>query len=143
MYHYIRSEPSLPDAWIVGTGKPGIDWEPESEHDSPSAAIARVRHLNGGTVELTPQLAKKGHCTLGGTIASGDAVCQCGAWAAADYPDAETRKAARKEHFAMVGEMRRGAREAQDRGARVSADVETLRRLVNSPIVHLPEPGAV
>lgn len=134
MYHYIRSERNLPDAWIVGTGEPGIDWQPESEHDSPSAAITRVRDLNGGTVELTPLLAQKGHCTLGGTIASGDAVCQCGAWAAAEYPDAEARKAARKEHMNLVGEMRRAAREAQDHDIRFAADVETLRRLVNSPI---------
>jgi hypothetical protein len=106
-YHYIRSGPSGPDVWIVGIGQPGIDWTPESEHPSPSMAIARVRHLNGGTVEMTPQLAQKGHCTLGGTIASGKALCQCGAWAAADYPDAETRKAARKEHLNLVGEIRR------------------------------------
>lgn len=133
-YHYIRSEPNLPDSWIVGTGQPGVDWAPESEHSSPSAAIARVRSLNGGTVELTPLLARKGHCTLGGTIASGEAVCQCGAWAAADYPDAETRKATRKEHLNLVGEMRRAVRGAQDHDIHMATDVETLRRLVNSPI---------
>ena len=56
--------------------------------------------------EMTQRQANGGHCTNGGTIASGAAVCQCGAWAAADYPDAESRKAGRKEHFALVLAMR-------------------------------------
>jgi hypothetical protein len=47
-YHYIRSEPGL---WTVGTGTPrsqgGTDWEPESDHNSPAGAAARVRWLNG------------------------------------------------------------------------------------------------
>lgn len=84
---------------------------------------------------MTPEQARSGHCLSGGTIAGGKAVCQCGTWAAADYPDAESRRAARNEHLALVLRMRRAAREAQDHGARVAADVETLRRLVNSPII--------
>ncbi len=51
---------------------------------------------------MTPQQAWGGHCTSGGTIASGAAVCQCGLWAAADHPDAESRKAGRKQHLAEV-----------------------------------------
>ncbi len=51
---------------------------------------------------MTPQQAWGGHCTRGGTIASGNAVGQCGLWAASDYPDAESRKAGRKEHMALV-----------------------------------------
>lgn len=51
MYHYIESEPGL---WTVGTGTPksmgGNDWLPESDHDSPEKAAARVRFLNGGNL---------------------------------------------------------------------------------------------
>lgn len=45
MYVYIRSEPGL---WTVGFYLPDGKWEPESDHDSPEKAAARVRHLNGG-----------------------------------------------------------------------------------------------
>jgi hypothetical protein len=55
---------------------------------------------------MTPGQANGGHCTKGGTIASGLAVCQCGAWFAADYPDPAARRAARKEHLDLVVAMR-------------------------------------
>lgn len=56
---------------------------------------------------MTPQQARGGHCTSGGTIASGAAVCQCGTWSAANYPDPAARKLARKEHLALVDMIRR------------------------------------
>lgn len=56
---------------------------------------------------MTPKQASGGHCVSGGTIASGTAMCQCGAWAAADYPDTHSRKVARKQHLDLVGVMRK------------------------------------
>lgn len=52
---------------------------------------------------LTPEQARSGHCTRGGTIVSGKAVCQCGAWTAADGPGT------RKEHLAEVLRVRLAA----------------------------------
>lgn len=58
------------------------------------------------TPVLTHELAERGHCTKGGTIASGTAYCQCGTWNAADFPDAESRKRSRKEHMNLVLQLR-------------------------------------
>lgn len=63
--------------------------------------------MNTETKELTAELAERGHCTQGGTIASGNAVCECGTWAAADSLDAESRKISRKAHLNRVGELRK------------------------------------
>lgn len=46
-YVYKQTEPRL---WTVGTYDGG-EWEPESDHDSPEAAAARVHYLNGGSIE--------------------------------------------------------------------------------------------
>lgn len=45
MYRYIRTEPGL---FTVGTGTPGTDWQPESDHGSAAEAARRVAQLNGG-----------------------------------------------------------------------------------------------
>lgn len=45
IYHYVQSEPGL---WTVGYGKPGVDWEPESDHGTVREAAARAAWLNGG-----------------------------------------------------------------------------------------------
>jgi len=45
MYVYIQTEPKL---WTVGFYKPDGRFEPESDHESPSAAASRVNYLNGG-----------------------------------------------------------------------------------------------
>lgn len=58
------------------------------------------------TPELTHELAERGHCTKGGTIASGDAYCQCGTWKASDCPDPESRRRSRKEHMDLVLRLR-------------------------------------
>lgn len=50
-YVYIRSEPRL---WTVGTYAPDGTWEPESDHDSPQDAAARVTVLNGGPAPAAP-----------------------------------------------------------------------------------------
>lgn len=44
-YLYWRSEPGL---WTVGTTDPAGKRHPESDHDSPENAAARVAVLNGG-----------------------------------------------------------------------------------------------
>ncbi len=43
-YTYIRSEQGL---WTVGGYDPAGRWQPESDHDSPQDAAARVAWLNG------------------------------------------------------------------------------------------------
>lgn len=48
-YVYIRSEPGLR---TVGFYRPDGTWEPESDHDSPDKAAARVAYLNGGGAAL-------------------------------------------------------------------------------------------
>lgn len=45
---YIKSQ-SYPDLWTVGFYEPNGTWYPESDHDSPAAAAARVAYLNGRT----------------------------------------------------------------------------------------------
>lgn len=60
-YHYIQTESQL---WTVGTGDPGRfigvtdgmyrysnagNFNPESDHDTPKEAAARVAFLNGGS----------------------------------------------------------------------------------------------
>lgn len=55
-YVYIRTEPKL---WTVGFYHD--EWEPDSDHDSPEKAAARVRWLNGGddeTAVLRHQVAE-------------------------------------------------------------------------------------
>jgi hypothetical protein len=42
---YIKSEPGL---WTVGFYRPDGRFMPESDHDSPDKAAARVAYLNGG-----------------------------------------------------------------------------------------------
>ena len=44
MWVYIKSDSSL---WTVGFYDPSGTWHPESDHDSPEAAAARVHYLNG------------------------------------------------------------------------------------------------
>jgi hypothetical protein len=56
---------------------------------------------------MTPQQARGGHCTSGGTVSSGNAVCQCSAWAAVDYSTPEARKLARRQHLAEVETIRK------------------------------------
>lgn len=51
-YVYIKSEPRL---WTVGTYTPDGTWEPESDHDSPAEAAARVTILNGGPAPAPPK----------------------------------------------------------------------------------------
>lgn len=58
---------------------------------------------------MTQRQAEGGHCTYGGAIASGTAVCQCGAWDAADFLPAE-RMTSRRAHLAQVFRMREAAR---------------------------------
>ena len=45
MYVYIKSEQGL---WTVGFYNPNKEFIPESDHDSPDKAAARVNYLNGG-----------------------------------------------------------------------------------------------
>jgi len=45
-YEYIQSEPEL---WTVGYYDPNGKWMPESDHDRPKEAAARVAYLNGST----------------------------------------------------------------------------------------------
>ena len=66
-------------------------------------------------MELTVELAKRGHCTSKGTIASGKAVCECG-WTAADFETPEARKAGRKVHLNEVLVIRLQA-QAIEKGA--------------------------
>jgi hypothetical protein len=47
MYVYIRSERRL---WTVGFYDPDGKWHPESDHEWPQVAAARVAYLNGGAV---------------------------------------------------------------------------------------------
>jgi hypothetical protein len=47
MYVYQRAERNL---WTVGDYTSG-GWIPESDHDSPEKAAARVRFLNGGNAK--------------------------------------------------------------------------------------------
>lgn len=47
-YTYRKTEHVL---WTVGDYTPSGEWVPESDHDSPEEAAARVRWLNGGGVE--------------------------------------------------------------------------------------------
>lgn len=56
MYHYIQSEKHL---WTVGTGGPGDDWEPESDHDTEESAANRVSFLNGNPVSEIEELKKR------------------------------------------------------------------------------------
>jgi hypothetical protein len=57
--------------------------------------------------EMSIQQARGGHCTRGGTIASGAAVCECGTWSAAAFPNALARTLARKQqHLNQVAAMR-------------------------------------
>ena len=44
---YRRTETNL---WTVGFYTPQGDWVPESDHNSPEEAAARVHYLNGGNV---------------------------------------------------------------------------------------------
>lgn len=48
MYVYIQTEGGLDQLWTVGFYRPDGRWEPESDHDTPESAAARVRYLNGG-----------------------------------------------------------------------------------------------
>lgn len=47
---FIQSEPTL---WTVGFYDPNGDWHPESDHDDPEDAAARVNYLNGGSGDRT------------------------------------------------------------------------------------------
>jgi hypothetical protein len=38
----------IPGLWTVGHSDAAGSWHPESEHDDPEAAAARVHWLNGG-----------------------------------------------------------------------------------------------
>ena len=51
---------------------------------------------------MTPEVAESDHCTHGGTITSGAAVCNCGTWRASDYRTPADRKEARKAHLSDV-----------------------------------------
>jgi hypothetical protein len=73
---------------------------PQTDADMTNAAKV------AGGPELTVERANGGHCTRGGTIASGQAVCQCGDWNSADYPDPASRKLARQLHLAQVYALR-------------------------------------
>jgi len=42
---YKQTEPGL---WTVGFYTPEGQWEPETDHDDPQRAAARVAYLNGG-----------------------------------------------------------------------------------------------
>lgn len=48
MYVYILSEPGL---WTVGFYDPTGLWHSDSDHDTKSAAAARVAYLNGSNVQ--------------------------------------------------------------------------------------------
>jgi hypothetical protein len=45
MWFYLHSESNL---WTVGFYNPNGKWQPESDHESPEGAAARVHYLNGG-----------------------------------------------------------------------------------------------
>ena len=49
---YIQSEPGL---WTVGHYGGDGKWVPESDHDTPDSAAARVHWLNGGMVAASDE----------------------------------------------------------------------------------------
>lgn len=55
----------------------------------------------GCELEMSSRQALGGHCTRGGTLKSGKAVCECGTWDATNGPGT------RKEHLAEVRRIRR------------------------------------
>lgn len=57
-------------------------------------------------IVMTTEQARGGHCTSGGTIASGEAVCECGEWRAADYSTPAARQLSRKIHLDEVELLR-------------------------------------
>lgn len=57
-------------------------------------------------VVMTTAQARGGHSLSGGTIASGQAVCQCGKWRAADYDTPIARHLSRKLHLDEVELLR-------------------------------------
>lgn len=63
MYVYIKSEHCL---WTVGFYDPSGKWHPESDHESPDAAAARVAYLNGNSQKRTraPGAGRKRDDTL-------------------------------------------------------------------------------
>lgn len=75
-----------------------------------AALVAELREAGYTVAEpsepMTVEQANGGHCTRGGTIASGQAVCQCGDWDSADYPNPAARKLARQLHLAQVHDRR-------------------------------------
>ncbi len=50
---YRKSEPQL---WTVGVYLPDGTYEPESDHESPEDAAARVHYLNGGDEPENPDI---------------------------------------------------------------------------------------
>lgn len=46
MYVYLKSKGE--QLWTVGFYDPSGQWHPDSDHDTPEKAAARVHYLNGG-----------------------------------------------------------------------------------------------
>jgi hypothetical protein len=55
-YVYLRPKTSG-DPYTVGFYRPNGQWEPESDHNSPDDAAARVHFLNGGAPPEPPEPA--------------------------------------------------------------------------------------
>jgi len=55
MYVYIKTEPTL---WTVGFYDPQGKFQPESDHETPGEAAARVCVLNGGNLPYILALQK-------------------------------------------------------------------------------------
>ena len=55
MWVYIQSEPGL---YTVGFYSPDGEWHTDSDHNTKSAAAARIHYLNGGEDESGTDLAE-------------------------------------------------------------------------------------